>query len=329
MSQDLESAQARLANIQTVSPILSALRTISLGSWQMSLNRRGELQRYSTQLLALLPIVLPHISMGALGARWLAVARALRTPAPHGALGICNPMTIEGLGAPGASVADAPSAMARVRRATVLVIGSERGLCGRYNSAVLAQAEQHLATLAEADIATEVLAFGKRIITGLERRGVTLHEKRQMPITALPSFDMAFALVSRWMQRYEAYTLDAVDIVYNAYVNAGVYISTVTRLLPPSLPASGPTALNTVIVETDPTSLYARIVEQWSALRLYDLLLEAAASEHAARFQLMESATQNTENLIEDLTQVIQSARRQAITREMQELAAGAEVVGG
>jgi len=298
----------------------------------MALNRRGDLKRYSAQLLALLPIVLPHVSTeGSAAARWQSLARALRSSAPHGALGLCNPTTIGGLGALDALAgAGFDPTASRVRQVVVLVIGSERGLCGRYNTAVVARAQRHLAALAEVEVTVEVLAFGKRTITGLERQGHTLQETHRMPSTALPSFEMAFERVSRWMQRYEAYTLDAVDIVYNAYKNAGVYTPTVTRLLPPTLPSSEHTATTaaSVIVETDPARLYARIVEQWSALSLYDLFLEAAASEHAARFQLMEAATQNTENLIEELTQVIQSARRQAITREMQELAAGAGAVG-
>ena len=56
------------------------------------------------------------------------------------------------------------------------------------------------------------------------------------------------------------------------------------------------------------------------SVSFYNVLLSAAASEHSARFHLMESATQNSERLVEELTLELQSARRQAITREMQEL---------
>ncbi|MDY7039779.1 MAG: F0F1 ATP synthase subunit gamma, partial [Chloroflexota bacterium] len=62
--------------------------------------------------------------------------------------------------------------------------------------------------------------------------------------------------------------------------------------------------------------------------RLYTLLLESAAAEHSARFQLLEGATQNAKQIIAELTLAIQAARQQAITREMQELAAGAGLVG-
>jgi F-type H+-transporting ATPase subunit gamma len=68
-------------------------------------------------------------------------------------------------------------------------------------------------------------------------------------------------------------------------------------------------------------------VEQVSVMALYALLLDSAAAEHATRYQLMEGAKQNAGRLIEDLTSELQAMRRQAITQEMQELAAGAGLV--
>jgi F-type H+-transporting ATPase subunit gamma len=82
------------------------------------------------------------------------------------------------------------------------------------------------------------------------------------------------------------------------------------------------------IIETDPVSLYARVVEQWTVTCLYKLLLESAAAEHAARYELMGAATQHADRLIEELTLAIQTTRQRAITQEMQELAAGAGMVG-
>jgi F-type H+-transporting ATPase subunit gamma len=78
------------------------------------------------------------------------------------------------------------------------------------------------------------------------------------------------------------------------------------------------------IVDTDPLSLYATVIQQWTAVQLYNVLLNSSAAEHSTRFQLMESATQNADQLIEELTLVIQTARRQEITEEMAELATGA-----
>jgi F-type H+-transporting ATPase subunit gamma len=82
------------------------------------------------------------------------------------------------------------------------------------------------------------------------------------------------------------------------------------------------------IIDTDPLSLYTTVIEQSVAVELYRVLLASSAAEHSMRFQLMESATQNADRLIEELTLIIRTARRQEITQEMQELAAGAGLLG-
>ncbi|MFP4343921.1 MAG: F0F1 ATP synthase subunit gamma [Anaerolineales bacterium] len=137
---------------------------------------------------------------------------------------------------------------------------------------------------------------------------------RAIPVTALIPFSLAYELTQQWLRRFEREDLDAVDLVYNAYRGPGDYQPQVERLIPPEY----------TIVETDPLSLYTRVIEQWTAIRLYTLLLDAAAAEHAARYQLMEGAADNAERLMEELTQDLQRLRRQAITQELQGLAVGA-----
>lgn len=302
MSYQLEKAQGRLSNIRKVKPILAALRTISLGSWQMARNRRSGVTPYARCLLDLLPVVLPHV---------------MEAGSPR----LRNEDEEDG---------DAVQSIA------VLVIGSERGLIGRYNKTLLARLDTYLASL-DAGVDVTLMALGSRMIRELERAGRDVTWTRSLSITTLPSYDLAYELVHGWMTQYEAYELDRVDVVYNADAGAGTYRPAVIRLIPPEMPDSaggadgtGPCypveqdAFAPVIVETDPMSLYIRIVEQWTAIAMYRLLLEGAVTEHAARYQLMESATQNADDLTEELMLSIQSARRQAITRQMQELAVGA-----
>ncbi len=310
MSQDFERIQSRLNNIRSVGPILAALRTISLGSWQMALNRLRGLRDYSARLLNFLPLLLPHIRE--------AQPRVARRGLPF-------------LRSTAASQAQASPVTECVM---ALVIGSERGLCGRYNAAIAARAGQYFAEQARRGVTLEVMALGSRLIRTFQRQKRPLHWSQGLPVTRLPAFELAFSLTRAWLPRYEASEIDAVDILYNAYDEPGRYTPTVFRLLPPDLPSATPLATQDealtapYIVETDPLRLYVRIVEQWTVINFYTLLLSAAASEHAARFQLMESATQNVDRLVEELTQDLQSARRQAITTEMQELASSAGLLG-
>jgi F-type H+-transporting ATPase subunit gamma len=290
--EELERAQTRLDHIRTVVPILSALRTISLGSWQATLKQRTSVQRYGERLTAMLSLLVPHLPDG---------RRARRVKSQE----------------PGRIVA--------------LVVGSERGLVGRFNVAVVERAEQYLAEQETVDAQVELVALGTRVRRIFQRRQRPLAWADTLSITGLPPYRLAFDLTRRWLARYEQHELDAVDLVCNAYHGMGRYETTVARLIPPRLP-KGQNPLSEPwpppIVETDPLRLYTRVVEQWAAVSLYGLLLDSAAAEHSTRYQLMESATQNADRLIEELTLVVQAARRHAITQEMQGLAAGAGLIG-
>jgi F-type H+-transporting ATPase subunit gamma len=74
--------------------------------------------------------------------------------------------------------------------------------------------------------------------------------------------------------------------------------------------------------------LFVQVIVLWTATEMYRILLDAAASEHSTRYRLMEGATQNANNLIDELTLALRAARQEAITAEMQELAVGAGLLG-
>jgi F-type H+-transporting ATPase subunit gamma len=289
---DPELAQSRLDHVRTVEPILSALRTISLGSWQAALKRRPAAQAYAEQLLSMLPALLPHVHAG---------RRTRRKKS--------RPRT----------------------QLVVLAVGSERGLCGRFNALVADRAEQHLSEQASAGIEAQLEVLGARASRILQRRGQPIAHSTALPATTLPPFRLARDLAHDWLTRYEERRIDAVDLVYSAYRGAAQYEPVVSRLIPPRLPLNrrdGPDAPWPPIVETDPRRLFVRVVEQWTSVTLYQLLLDSAAAEHSSRYQLMEAATQTAERLTAELTLVIQAARQEAITEEMQQLATGAGLVG-
>lgn len=288
-----DRAQARLENVRSVQPILSALHSISLGSWQAALNQSERVRQYRERLSALLPLLAAHLPARPFRARGRDRERTEET------------------------------------RAAVLVVGSERGLCGRFNTAVFEQAESHLADREASDVSVELMGLGSRVCRAIERQGRDLVWSGNLSTTTLPSHTLALELTRYWLARYEAYELDGVDLVYNAYGGMGNYAPAVVRLIPPIAPqAEQQQEQEPSIIETDPLGLYARVVEQLTTTHLYELLLNSAAAEHAARYELMEAATRNTEDLVADLTLAIQTARQQTITRETQELAVGAGMVG-
>jgi F-type H+-transporting ATPase subunit gamma len=211
-------------------------------------------------------------------------------------------------------------------RIVALVVGGERGLAGRFSRDVVERAEQYRSERGER---VEWMALGKRAVRLLERREFPLDWTGTLSTTALPSEQMARALTEGWLERYEAGEIDAVDLIYNAYLGAARYRPSVVRLIPPQLPPiTASEGWQSPIIETDALSLYAQVIGLWAVAGLYERLLESAAAEHSTRYQRMEAATENVEELIEELNAAVLAHRRQEITREMQELAAGAGMLG-
>lgn len=284
-----------------------------MSSWQMARNRRAFPQRYEQHLAELLPSVLLRYEADA--------GRGRSTRA--------RPKVKVG-----------PSKKQRTQRVVVMVVGSERGLCGGYNKMLVGCLQAAMRERYAAGATVEIMGLGSRAIRELRSAGYVLSWTGTLSMTAVPNYASALAAVTEWLRRYEDYAIDAVDVIYNSDRGTGTYEPTVTRLIPTELPVGCGAGADSipggdierwrdVIVETDAASLYDRIIEQWTANAYYRILLDAASTEHAARYQLMESATQNADALSAELMLAIQSARRQAITREMQELAVGAGLLGG
>jgi F-type H+-transporting ATPase subunit gamma len=288
---DQEGIQTRLNNIRSVEPILEAMRTISLGSWQAALNRHHRLGRYSERLAGILAALAPR-----LGGHRAAYRQS-------------HPASIE-----------------------ALVIGSERGLCGAFNSSLIQFADPVLNEYADAGQTVRLAVLGSRAQRSLERIGRAPDAFRALPTTAVPSVELANELTLDWLRRYEAREIDAVYVIYHAYVDSRLYRPTATRLIPPSLPSTSGVAAPSwppSYVDADPVALYRRLARLWTVSEMYRILLSSTASEHSTRYQLMEGATQNTQRLTQELTLALQSVRQRAITAEMLDLAAGAGMLGG
>jgi len=289
--EDPDRAVLRRRNVLAVQPILRALRTSSLGNWMAALAREEYARAYTEHLVHL----------------WSALPSMAHLNAERG------------------QYANADEEESRPRHVALVLIGTERGLCGRFNATLAEYAEDHLADLIAEGCTVELIALGTRVIRLLRSHKRSVREAIGLP-SSLPSLEMAHALTRAWIERYEQHSLDVVEVVYCEHLRAGLYSPSIRRVIPPTLPSThaGEEVWPPYEVETDVFSLHARMVEQWTALSFYGLLLRSAIADNAARSQLMDSATQNAQRVLDELLQSIQLARQHATTSEMQELAAGA-----
>ena len=289
MAENLERAEERLHNIQTVEPILSALRTISHSSWQNARRKSRELRQYRQRLKELIAFLLAHIRQPSL-------------PAPEATLKGAN-------------------------TSILMLIGSERGLCGRFHIDLAHTLETYLQQQHAKDREVSIWVLGSRLKRRLEHRELRIDWFRSSSPSGLPDFSRTYTWLRELLSQYEEGKIESVQIMYNALKDGGRVHPQTVQLIPPLLPewrAEAPLQRwPPPIIETDPNTLYSRLIEQQLATQFLQSLLESAVAEHSTRFQLMEEATKNAERLMEELNNLVQRSRRQAITQEMEELAVG------
>ncbi|MGH7681606.1 MAG: ATP synthase F1 subunit gamma [Candidatus Eiseniibacteriota bacterium] len=211
-----------------------------------------------------------------------------------------------------------------VKNRAIILVTSDRGLCGAFNINLIRAAEQRVR---ESGKPTQWLLLGKK--------GYDYFRRRSAPMLAFKSdlggkADWKFAEeMSRLiLSKVEAGEIDEVDLVFTKFKSALNRSLTVEPYLPlgPDAEADSTTKRD-YLYEPDPDAILAKILPYFLAMRLYMAMAESAASEHGARMVAMGSATKNANEMIQNLTLHMNRTRQATITREIVEIVAGAEAL--
>ncbi|GAB3444622.1 F0F1 ATP synthase subunit gamma [Phycicoccus ginsengisoli] len=222
-----------------------------------------------------------------------------------------------------------------VRRAAVLVITSDRGLAGAYSSSVIKESERLMGELREAG--KEVVPY----LVGRKAVGFYKFRKREYAqewtgFTDQPTFDVAKeigeSLVAAFNQPYDEGGVDEVHVVFTRFVNMVTQEPDVIRMLPLEV-VEGEEAPDPddvlPLYEFEPSAeqVLDALLPKYVGARIYNCLLQAAASELASRQKAMKSATDNAEELIKKYTRLANQARQAEITQEISEIVGGASAL--
>ncbi len=214
----------------------------------------------------------------------------------------------------------------KIEKLELIVVTSDRGLCGAFNSNVLRHAEAILRERAEGVTELAITTAGRKgQIYYRRRRPEALAEN--YPQEGWVAYGDAVDIASRVVARYEAGEVDEVLLVYSEFVTALTQTPRSVRLLPIAPAADDGGETLPYQVEPSPERLMAALAPNAVEVEVFRALLENQAGEHAARMAAMESATRNTEELIDSLTLQFNRARQAAITKELVEIVSGAEAL--
>jgi F-type H+-transporting ATPase subunit gamma len=211
-----------------------------------------------------------------------------------------------------------------VKVGALLVITSDRGFAGAYNTNILRAAEQRLREAPKGQL--QVVVVGRKGRDYLRRRGYpVLAAHTDLPSEA--SLDFARTLTAEMTGRFLSGEVDRVEIMYSHFVNALVRRIHTEVFLPVGRQAGAATQDRGTIFEPDAETLFAELLPRYATAKLYAALADALASEHSARMVAMGSARKNAGELVDSLTLTRNRLRQAAITREIAELVGGAEAL--
>ena len=220
----------------------------------------------------------------------------------------------------------------QAKKVLLIVITSDRGLCGAFNTNVSKFAERYLRDNANTAEKIDLLMIGRRGSDYFRRRGKTAVETI-LNIAKDISYPMASKISKRVVEMYKAGEYDEVRVIYNEFVSAIQQTVVCETLLPIDFEKAA--TLNKgaggfpaeLIYEPSPAEIVEALIWKHFDIQVYRCLSESVAAEHGARMTSMENATKNAGEMIRTLTLTYNKARQAAITTELIEITSGAEAL--
>jgi F-type H+-transporting ATPase subunit gamma len=216
------------------------------------------------------------------------------------------------------------------KNAELVVLTSDRGLAGGFNSNVLRRAQRFLADNEKIYESIRLSTIGRKGNDFFKKRNVKLRRNYTDLYTRV-SFRTAADVSTELAGHFLTGEVDAVFLVYNEFLSAISQKVSVVQLLPlpaPTIAASAGAAMPVDFkYEPDQQAVLERLVPQALAIKVYRALLESVASEQGARMSAMENATRNAGEMIGQLTLYYNRTRQAAITKELVEIVSGAEAL--
>ncbi|MGC9324515.1 MAG: ATP synthase F1 subunit gamma [Desulfomonilia bacterium] len=213
------------------------------------------------------------------------------------------------------------------KRGVLVVIASDRGLCGSFNQNVFRKAEAFIKGHQSRYEDLSLVLVGKRAVDYFKRKP---YKKRKTSTIGTPSYELASEIGDNLIKGYINEEYDELTIIFNEFRSAMTQILHEDRVLPVE-PIESDDEMLTVEYLYEPSEelLLDALLPMSLKIFFYRALLESAASEHGARMTAMESASGNAAEMIDKLTIKYNRARQQVITTELMEVVGGAEALKG
>ncbi len=218
-----------------------------------------------------------------------------------------------------------------LQKVTLVVVTSDRGLCGAFNANVVkrtrALLENDYSSLVKNN-KVELLCIGKKGAESLKRLGYSVNTEHVSLLLSANS-ESVFAFAQTLINRFLSGDTDKVEVIYNQFKNAATQILKNEPLLPVAKAASNNNVQSDYIFEPSKVAILEDLIPRSLKTQVLRAILDSLASEHGARMVAMDKATENAGELLKALKLAYNQARQAAITREISEIVGGVAALEG
>lgn len=224
----------------------------------------------------------------------------------------------------------------KINTTRVLVLASNRGLCGGYNASILRTALPRIKSLRESIPNVIVDASGKRGVNGLKFRGIET-EQRFLQFEDQPAYDDVEKIAEGYLAEYITGKIDRLDVVYTKFISTSKQEAVIETLLPLGSLGDESDSASDGLDDTNAEyeflpsaeSILEEVVPTSFKVKLFKCFLDAAVSEQVARMIAMKGATESAGDMIKQLSMTYNRARQSQITGEIMEIIGGVEALEG
>ena len=209
-----------------------------------------------------------------------------------------------------------------VKKVLYIVVTSNKGLAGAFNSSVIKELNQQISNTQHE---VEILAVGKKVYDAV-RRGRKVYDNQSAIFDAM-SFQGVSNFMDRVMSAYKEGEFDKVYVIYNRFINAATQEVQTEQVLPIAMSENVGASNTDYLFEPNAAEILNVLIPKSIKTQVYKSILDSVASEHGARMTAMHKATDNAEALRNDLKIFYNKARQAAITNEILEIVGGAEAL--
>ncbi len=222
-----------------------------------------------------------------------------------------------------------------VKKQLIMVVTSDRGLCGSFNTNLLNATEKYARAQKANGVEVKLACIGKKSVNFFKRGPYEVLYQSSDIMGNVQMFNArqaGQAMIKLFLDQ----EIDEVQLLYGRFINVGTQKPTFKKLLPISQDGLGDTSAETAkkqsspySYEPEPEAILNQLMPMYVNVQIYHAMLETAASEQASRMTAMDNATRACKDIIGSLTLVYNKARQGSITKELMDIVGGAEALKG